>query len=130
MSKDLLLKIFEKARQKQIIDEDFINFLELIFPDKSSDVMETLKRGITKYRYKPSNRVVWTAMGRNQEHLIYPKLFCSCQDYYKNVVVNRKREFCKHIIAQIISEALYNFKETVLDDNKFKELVSELKLKI
>ena len=130
MSKDLLLKIFDKARQKQIIDEDFINFLELIFPDKSSNVMETLKRGITKYTYKPSNRVVWTAMGRNQEHLIYPKLFCSCQDHYKNVVVNRKREFCKHIIAQIISEALHNYKVTNLGDKEFKELVSELKLKI
>ncbi len=125
-----MLKIFEKVRQKRLIDEDFINFLELIFPDKSSDVIMALKRGITKYTYKPSNRVVWTAMGRNQEHLIYPKLFCSCQDYYKNVVVNRKREFCKHIIAQIISEALGNFKETTLDDKKFKELVSELKLKI
>ncbi|MHA2283309.1 MAG: hypothetical protein ACXAC5_20915 [Promethearchaeota archaeon] len=130
MSKDLLLKIFEKIKQKQVIDEDFVSFLEHIFPHKSSDVMETLKRGITKYTYKPSNRVVWTAMGKNQEHLIYPKLFCSCQDYYKNVVVNRNREFCKHIIAQIISEALKNFKDTSLDDNKFKELVSDLKLNI
>lgn len=130
MSKDLLLKIFEKARKKQLIDEDFISFLELIFPDKSSDVMETLKRGITKYIYKPSNRIVWTAMGRNQEHLVYPKLFCSCQDYYKNVVVNKIREFCKHIIAQVISEALHNFKETTLNDKEFKELVGDLKLKI
>ncbi len=130
MSKDLLLKIFEKVRQKQLIDEDFINFLELMLPDKSSDVMETLNRGITKYTYKPSNRVVWTAMGRNQEHLIYPKLFCSCQDHYKNVVVNRNREFCKHIVAQIISEALNNYKVRTLVDKKFKELVSELKLKI
>ncbi|MCK4284818.1 MAG: hypothetical protein KAX18_01395 [Candidatus Lokiarchaeota archaeon] len=130
MSKDLLLKIFEKVKQKQVIDDDFISFLELVFPDKSSDVMETLKRGITKYNYKPSKRVVWTAMGKNQEHLIHPKLYCSCQDYYKNVVVNRNREFCKHIIAQIISEALHNFKETTLDDKEFKELISDLKLKI
>lgn len=130
MSKDLLLKIFEKVKQKQVIDDDFISFLELVFPDKSSDVMETLKRGITKYNYKPSKRVVWTAMGKNQEHLIHPKLYCSCQDYYKNVVVNRNREFCKHIIAQIISEALQNFKETTLHDKEFKELISDLKLKI
>ncbi|MBY8984449.1 MAG: hypothetical protein KGD65_05255 [Candidatus Lokiarchaeota archaeon] len=130
MSDGLLLKIFEKVKQKQLIDEDFINFLELVFPDKSSDVLETLKRGITKYTYKPSNRVVWVAMGKNQEHLIYPKLFCSCQDYYKSVVINRNRNFCKHIIAQIISEALHNFKETTLEDNRFKELVRELKLQI
>lgn len=130
MSEDILLKIFEKATQKQVLDEEFISFLEDVFPDKSSDVLETLKRGITKYTYTPSNRVVWTAMGRNQEHLIYPKLFCSCQDYYKSVVINRNRIFCKHIIAQIISEALHNFKEATFEDNKFRELVSELKLQI
>ena len=130
MSEDILLKIFEKVSKKHLIDEDFITFLELVFPDKSSDVMETLKRGITKYTYKPSNRVVWVAMGANQEHLIYPKIYCSCQDFYKSVVVNRTRDFCKHLVAQIISEVLKNFKEKSLPDEKFKEFVSELKLKI
>lgn len=130
MSKDLLLKVFEKIKQKHLIDEEFISFLELIFSDKSSDVLDVLKRGITKYIYKPSNRVVWTAMGKNQEHLIYPKLFCSCQDFYKNVVIKRNREFCKHILAQVISEALQNFKEASLDDDKFKDIATELKLKI
>jgi predicted nucleic acid-binding Zn finger protein len=130
MSKDLLLKVFEQAKQKQLIDEDFISFIESIFPDKSNDVLEVLKRGITKYTYIPSNRIVWTAMGKNQEHLIYPKLFCSCQDFYKNVVVYKKRKFCKHILAQIISEAFKQFKTVTSEDNKFKELIKELKLKI
>ncbi|MFW9896124.1 MAG: hypothetical protein ACFFD7_10005 [Candidatus Thorarchaeota archaeon] len=130
MTKGKLLRIFEKAKEKLKIDKDFINFLDRVFPDKSSDVMETLKRGITKYTYKPSNRIVWSAMGANQEHLIYPSLFCSCQDFYKNVVVNRNRDLCKHLVAQVISEALNDFKETTLPDEKFKEFVSELKLKI
>ena len=128
MSKDLLLKVFEKAKQKPLIDEDFISFIESIFPDKSNDVMEVLKRGITKYIYKPSNRIVWTAMGKNQEHLIYPRLFCSCQDFYKNVVVHKKRNFCKHILAQVISEGFNKFHEKKLEESKFKELVKDLKL--
>jgi len=128
MSKDLLLKVFKKAKHKQLIDEDFISFIESIFPDKSTDVIEAMKRGITKYIYQPSNRIVWTAMGRNQEHLIYPRLFCSCQDFYKNVVVHKKRNFCKHILAQVISEAFNEFKEKRLEDNKFKALIRELKL--
>ena len=129
MSKDLYFQVFRKAKKKQLIDEEFISFLETIFPGRSTNVIDVLKRGIIKYIYKPSNRVVWTAMGRNQEHLVYPKLFCSCQDYYKNVVVNKIREFCKHIIAQVISEALHNFKETTLNDKEFKECVlpSEIK---
>jgi len=130
MSNELLLKLFEKAKQKKILDEGFITFIDSIFPDKSVDVIETLKRGITKYVYEPSNRIVWTAMGKNQEHLLYPKIFCSCQDFYKNVVISKKRNYCKHIIAQIISEGFKNFKEIKLKDNKFKDLVKELKLNI
>ncbi|MFX1488355.1 MAG: hypothetical protein ACFFBI_04355 [Promethearchaeota archaeon] len=130
MSKDLLLEVFELAKIKQVIDKEFISFLESIFPNKSNDVLEVLKRGITKYIYVPSNRFIWMAMGENQEHLIYPKLFCSCQDYYKNVVVNRKREFCKHILAQIISEAFNKYKTITLDDLKFKDILKELKLNI
>lgn len=130
MSKDLLLKVFEKAKQKQIMDKDFISFIESIFPDKSNDIIEVLKRGITKYTYKPSNRIVWTAMGKNQEHLIYPRLFCSCQDFYKNVVVHKKRNFCKHILAQVISEGFNKFYEKKLEESKFKKLVKDLKLNI
>jgi len=127
---DLLLKLFEEAKKKKMLDDEFISFLESIFPEKSIDVIESLKRGITKYIYEPSNRIAWTVMGTNQEHLIYPKLFCSCQDFYKNVVVNKKRNYCKHILAQIISEGLKNYKEVKLEESKFKELVKDLKLVI
>ena len=130
MSKDLLIKVFEKAKGKQLIDEEIISFLEEIFPDKSSDVFESMKRGITRYVCKPSNRVVWTVMGEKQKHLVYPRLFCSCQDFYKNVVVLSKRKFCKHILAQIIIEAFQTYKEKKLEDIKFKELLSELKLEL
>ena len=130
MSKDLLLKIYKKAKEKQIIDEEFLNFLETCFPDKSRDVIKTLERGITKYLYSPSNRVVWTAKGENQEHMIYPKLYCSCQDFYKSVVIKRKRDFCKHILAQIISEALDCFKIIKLKDNQLEDLIKDFKLKV
>ncbi|MFX0008575.1 MAG: hypothetical protein ACFFA7_15800 [Promethearchaeota archaeon] len=130
MSKDLLFQVFRIAKRKQVIDEEFITYLETIFPDKSTNVLEVLKRGIIKYIYKPSNRIVWAAKGENQEHMIYPKLYCSCQDFYKNVVIKQKREFCKHIIAQIISEAFKKYKIIIMKDDEFKEFLSNLKLKI
>jgi predicted nucleic acid-binding Zn finger protein len=130
MSKDLLFQVFRKAKKKQVIDEEFITYLERIFPNKSTDVLKVLKRGIKKYIYKPSNRIVWAAIGENQEHMIYPKLYCSCQDFYKNVVIKQKRKFCKHIIAQIISEAFNKFEAVFLKDDEFKEFLSNLKLKI
>ncbi|MFX0039063.1 MAG: hypothetical protein ACFFCY_07250 [Promethearchaeota archaeon] len=130
MSRRLFFQIFNKVKEKQVIDEEFITFIETIFPDKSTNVLEVLKRGIIKYTYKPSNRIIWAAKGENQEHMIYPRLYCSCQDFYKNVVIKKKRKFCKHILAQIISEALDKFERVTLEDSQFKEFVSNLKLKI
>lgn len=130
MSKDYLLKIYQKAKEKKIIDEEFLTFLETCFPDKSTNVIKSLERGITKYLYSPSSRIVWTAKGENQEHMIYPRLYCSCQDFYKSVVIKRKRDFCKHILAQIISEALDCFKIIKLKDDQFKDLIKDFKLKI
>jgi predicted nucleic acid-binding Zn finger protein len=127
-SKDLLSEIYSKIKSKELIDEDFINYLESIFPDKSPNILEVIKRGITKYTFKPSNRIVWTAMGENNEYLIYPKIYCGCIDFYKNVIINRIRDFCKHIIAQIICEALNNYKEKKLEDNNFGDFINDLKL--
>jgi predicted nucleic acid-binding Zn finger protein len=67
-------------------------------------------------------------MGQSGIYLLYPKTFCSCQDFYKNVIINKKRIFCKHIIAQIIVEALGNYSVLELEDNDFKELVEDLRV--
>ncbi len=130
MPDDLLITIFEKAKEKQLLDEELVSFIEDIFPDKSTNVFESIKRGITKYTCTPSNRIIWTVMGKKKAHLVYPMLFCSCQDFYKSVVILRKREFCKHILAQIIIEAFGTFKEKVLEDNKFRELLNDLRLEL
>ena len=127
-SKDLLSEIYSKIKSKALIDEEFINYLESIFPDNSPPILAVIKRGITKYTFKPSNRIVWTAMGENNEYLIYPKIYCGCIDFYKNVIINRIRDFCKHIIAQIICEALNNYIEKKLEDNNFGDFINNLRL--
>lgn len=127
-SKDLLSEIYSKIKNKGLIDEDFVNFIESIFPDKSPNILKVIKRGITKYTFKPSGKIVWTAMGQNDEYLIYPKVYCGCIDFYKNVVIKRIRGFCKHIIAQVICEALNNYQIRIIEDDKFANFIEHLKL--
>ncbi|MHA1436605.1 MAG: hypothetical protein ACTSPD_03435 [Promethearchaeota archaeon] len=129
MSKDFLLSIFEKVKEKGIIDDDLIKYLERRISNKLTKVFETIKRGITKCIYYPSERVIWIAMGENKEYLIYPMIYCSCKDFYKNIVIKRKRTFCKHILAQIICEALNIYKKKTFEDVEFKERIREMKLK-
>jgi len=129
MSKDLLFDISLMAEKKGVIDEELLNFIDSNFPDKVNKVLKVIKRGITKYTFNPSRRVVWIALGENDEYLIYPKLYCSCQDFYKAVVIQRRRPFCKHLLAQVICEKLPDFKESELEDNEFNEFIDYLDLK-
>ncbi|NHJ21782.1 MAG: hypothetical protein EAX91_12620 [Candidatus Lokiarchaeota archaeon] len=129
MSKDLLFDIYLKAKNKSAIDDELISLIDSIFPGKVEKVLEVIKKGITKYYYKPSNRVVWVALGKNCEHMIYPRLYCSCQDFYKNVVIARARNFCKHLVAQAICEGLNDFNELELENEDFDTLVEDLNLK-
>lgn len=126
MTKELLSNFFLKVKKLGAIGEELINYIDEIFPNKSQKVIEVINRGVSKYCYKPSNRTVWITIGEECEHLIYPKIYCSCQDFYKNVVVKKKRTFCKHILGQIISEALNIYKVMELDDDDFKKLVIDL----
>jgi len=128
MSKDLLFKLFSIVEGKADIDEEIIRNINDIFSNKAERVLEVVKKEISKYIYKPSNRTIWVAMGEKCEHIIYPKIYCSCQDFYKNVVVSRKRDFCKHILAQVICEALNDFQVLELEDGDFSNLVNDLEL--
>ena len=127
-SKDLLSEIYLKIKEKGDINDEFVNYLESIYPDKSSEILLALKRGITEYIFKPSNRIIWTAIGENDEYLIYPKIYCSCIDFYKRVVIKKEKVVCKHLIAQTIADALNYFKEKELDDKDFKTFIKELEL--
>ncbi|MHA1457338.1 MAG: SWIM zinc finger family protein [Promethearchaeota archaeon] len=116
MSKDLLFELQTLIVKKGIIDDEIINFVNSNFV-------------VIKIIYKPSDRISWIVTGEEDKHLVYPKIYCSCQEFYKNVVINRKRIYCKHIITQILSEALgeYNIKE--LEDKNYYLMIKELESK-
>ena len=133
-SKDFLLKIYKKVKEKGIIDEELIKYLDSIFSDKASNILEVLSRGFKKYVYIPSNRTVWAVMGkaREIEYLIYPRTYCSCYNFYNQILQDKKDKivFCKHILAQILSDGLNNYQKIELDDSEFNTRIKDLKLKL
>jgi len=129
MSKDLLFDVYSIAKKKGVIDDELVNFIDTIFPNKADKVLDVIKKGITKYTYKPSNRVIWLALGESREYLIYPKLYCSCLNFYKEVVINQSIGYCKHLITQVICEALNKYKKVELKDKEFEDLINNLESK-
>ncbi|MEJ2251251.1 MAG: hypothetical protein P8Y97_16560 [Candidatus Lokiarchaeota archaeon] len=116
--------------KKGVIDEEIIKILDKALKDGSEKVLLSIKRGITKYIYQPSQRVLWTSMGENKEHIIYPKMYCSCNDFYKQVVIKRTRPYCKHLITQVICEVLNQFETIKLEEKQFKDIIDDILLEL
>ena len=75
---------------------------------------------------KTNGKILWIAKGKELNHLVYPKIFCSCQDFYKNVVIKQKKPFCKHILAQVIVEALNDYQTDYCEEKELDYLLKEL----
>jgi len=67
MSKDLLFRLQSKVKDRKILDDSVIEYIDNIFSNKSDKVLEVLKRGIIKKIYNPSKRVVWIAIGEKKK---------------------------------------------------------------
>ena len=128
-SKDLLFQLESIVKDKKKINFEVIDYLNYIFFGKSERVLEVIKRGIIKKVIKSTGRTIWIAKGEGSKHLIYPKLYCSCQDFYKNVVIKQEKFFCKHILAQVISEALNDYKMDYCEEKDIDEIIEHTQSK-
>ena len=131
MSKDLLFSIHEKVKKKGFLDEKLINYIDSLFSERIIDIINVIERSFQKIIFDPSKRSIWIIPTRKDPeriYVIYPKLYCSCWDFYKRVVIEKKRSFCKHILAQTICEALGNFEIVNLEDVEFQKYIEYLKL--
>jgi predicted nucleic acid-binding Zn finger protein len=122
-SKDLLFQLKSIVKDKAMINFEVIDYLNYIFFGKSERVLEAIKKGIVKKVIKSTGRILWIAKGKESNHLIYPKLYCSCQDFYKNVVIKQEKFFCKHILAQVISETLNDYKTEFCEEKDINDLI-------
>lgn len=131
MRKNVFNSLLKKIEEKSELTEDIIEELKELFPDKIEKTLEILKKGIIQYTFSPSGRKIWAAVGsKNKLHLIYPNMYCSCIDFYKNVVINRKNILCKHLLAHLISSSLNSFEEVSLKDEDFSKFLKQFKIKI
>lgn len=94
--------------------------LHQLFGDRFTNGWELANsKGVRRYEFTPSGRVVWAVRGRKSEYQVMPDIpFCYCDDYYFRVM-DRKRGFCYHLIAQRIAAALRQFEEIAKKDSQY-----------
>ena len=80
------------------------------------------EKRVKLHHFVPSNRKIWTVVGKEKEHQLDPQLeFCSCSGFYFGMLKNKKP--CYHIesISIAIKEGKY---ETIkFSDDEFENFI-------
>lgn len=84
------------------------------------------QKKVRKYIFKPSDIERWVVNGKTRQYIVLPNIFCQCEDFYRSVVIWRRKKMCYHLLAQIIAEALDEYKEIILYDEDYNDFISKL----
>jgi predicted nucleic acid-binding Zn finger protein len=80
---------------------------------------------VKKYVFEPSGRQAWVVVGKSRDYRVLSELYCDCEDFYINVIVKRIVDFCYHLLAQTLAEALDLYSEIRVDDMRYEVLRAE-----
>ncbi len=81
--------------------------------------------GVKLHWFEPSNRKIWTVVGKENEHWIDLDLgYCSCEDYYYNAM--EKGRQCYHLQAVQTAIKQDRVETIVFQDSEFDNFISAL----
>ena len=94
--------------------------------EKSKKIKSVISEKRIKLHYfLPSNRKIWTIVGKEKEHWLEPNLkFCSCAGFYFGMLKNKKP--CYHIDSLQIAKKEELYEEIEFSDDEFESFMSGL----
>ena len=94
--------------------------------EKSKKIKSVISEKRIKLHYfLPSNRKIWTVVGKEKEHWLEPNLkFCSCAGFYFGMLKNKKP--CYHIDSLQIAKKEELYEEIEFSDDEFESFMSGL----
>lgn len=94
--------------------------------EKSKKIKSVISEKRIKLHYfLPSNRKIWTVVGKEKEHWLEPDLkFCSCAGFYFGMLKNKKP--CYHIDSLQIAKKEEQYERIEFSDDEFESFMSGL----
>ena len=82
-------------------------------------------RGVKLHYFEPSKRKVWTVVGKDNEHWLDPEIgFCSCEDYFFNVL--EKGGECYHLKSVKVAKQENKVEVIKFADSEFESFISAI----
>ena len=87
------------------------------------------EKRVKLHLFEPSNREVWTVVGKEKEHWLDPDgEYCSCRGFYFGRLAGKK--MCYHLESAILAKKKNQSEKIVFSDDEYldfiKNLVSDL----
>ena len=94
--------------------------------EKSKKIKSVItEKRIKLHYFLPSNRKIWTVVGKEKEHWLEPDLkFCSCAGFYFGMLKNKKP--CYHIDSIQIAKKEELYERIEFSDDEFEGFMSGL----
>lgn len=90
-------------------------------------IRTVMDRRVKLYVFKPSGRILWVIEGKERRRFILPASgYCSCEDFYFNVVDGKAR-LCYHVIAQRIASLCSRYDVVEARDDLYDEFIEEFR---
>ncbi len=87
------------------------------------------EKRIKLHIFEPSNREIWTVVGKSKEHWLDPdEEYCSCPGFYFGKLSGKNR--CYHLESALLAKKENNFEKIIFSDEEYIEflvgLISDL----
>lgn len=92
---------------------------------KDSERIESVieQRRVKLHIFEPSQRKIWTVVGKGKEHWLDPySEFCSCLGYYFGKL--NYKQTCYHLESQKLAEKQNQFEKIIFSDDEFAYFIT------
>ena len=120
--------ILEEIKKDKKFSTEHLKFFVEEFKERFWRALrEVVTKGVKKYIFNPSNRIVWIVLGNKRDYLILSDLYCNCEDFYVKIVVQKTAKMCYHLLSKILAEYLDYYETFNVEDERYDELMDEWK---
>ena len=123
---ELLELLCRRAKDVGKLSGKDLFILYKCFGDRLTQALKAVRDGrVRLHVFKPSNRKLWTVIGKHGEYVVFPgALFCGCDNFYFETVRRLKPHLCYHLIAQRIAELLGIYEKEKHPDEEYDFFVA------
>ncbi|HDM23328.1 MAG TPA: hypothetical protein ENG22_00080 [Candidatus Bathyarchaeota archaeon] len=124
MRRNYLRMLLKLLREKKLLEKYKGKFK--VVPEASLNKLGevVLEKRVKKY-VTDTGKVIWVVVGKERDYYVKPNEYCTCRDFFLNVVIRKKRKWCYHMLAVEVAIDLGFFEEIKLSEDELLAVAEE-----